>query len=112
MSKPDYRSADAEVYRHLYKTSAWRKGRLIFLAQHPLCKRCLDAKRMSRATVVHHTVPHKGDPAIFFNQSLWEPICKPCHDRDAQAEERRGYSKAIDASGWPTDPRHVANRAR
>lgn len=110
MAKPDYRSTEAAAYRKLYKSSAWLKGRLVFLAQNPLCKRCFDAKRTTPATVVHHVKPHKGDLTLFFDWRNWEPICAPCHDIDAQGEEARGFSKAIGADGWPSDARHPSNR--
>jgi 5-methylcytosine-specific restriction endonuclease McrA len=106
----DHRSPEAQAYRHLYRSSAWRKGRLIFLAQHPLCERCKAKGRITAATVVNHIKPHKGDITLFFAWSNFEATCKPCHDRDIQSEERIGYSKAIGIDGWPTDNRHPANR--
>ena len=106
----DHRSAEARSWRHLYKSTAWRKGRLAFLAQHPLCERCEANGRVTAATVVNHRKPHKGDVTLFFDWLNWEPTCKPHHDADIQSEERRGYSTAIGVDGWPVDDRHPANR--
>lgn len=106
----DYRSPEALAYRHLYKSAAWRKGRLIFLRQHPLCQRCMAKGIVTAATVVNHVVPHKGNLQRFFDQGNWEAICAPHHDRDAQSEERRGYSTEVGLDGFPTDPKHPANR--
>lgn len=106
----DHRSAAAQAYRHLYKSTAWRKGRLAFLAQHPLCERCQVNKRVTTATVVNHRKPHKGDTALFFDWRNWEPACKHHHDADIQSEERRGFSTAVGLDGWPVDDRHPANR--
>ncbi len=106
---PDLRSPEAQAYRHLYHSTAWRKGRKVFLAQHPLCVRCEAQGRVTAANVVNHITPHKGDITLFFTWSNWEATCKPCHDRDIQSEERRGYSKQVGADGWPTDEKHPAN---
>lgn len=107
---PDYRSPEAIEWRKLYKSKAWRKGRLVFLAQHPLCERCQAKGRITAASVVNHRKPHKGDEVLFFSQANWEALCKPHHDADVQQEERRGYSTEIGLDGFPTDPRHPANR--
>lgn len=107
---PDRRSPEAQAYRHLYKTPAWRNGRRAFLMQNPLCERCRENHRITPATVVNHRKPHKGDTALFFDWRNWEAVCKPHHDSAIQSEERMGYSKAIGADGWPTDGRHPANR--
>lgn len=105
----DYRSPDAIAYRPLYKSKAWRNGRLVFLAQHPLCARCEAEGRITPATVVNHVKPHKGNVALFYDWNNWEAVCKPHHDRDIQSEERTGFSKAIGLDGWPTDARHPAS---
>ena len=65
--------------------SAWRTARAAFLQAHPLCSHpgC-----RARATVVHHSVPHRGDMTIFWDRTLWQPLCQPHHDRDAQRLER------------------------
>jgi 5-methylcytosine-specific restriction protein A len=64
------------------------------------------------ATVVNHRKPHKGDRSLFFDAGNHESTCKPCHDGPIQSEERRGFARDIGADGWPTDPRHAANRTR
>lgn len=106
----DHRSAAAQAYRHLYKTSAWRNGRLAFLAQNPLCTRCKANGRTTAATVVNHIKPHKGDLALFFSWENWEPVCKPHHDGLIQSDEKTGYLKGSDAQGRPRDPQHPWNR--
>src|SRR5215831_5455304 len=44
-----------------YKTARWRRLRKFQLMQHPLCKFCLQRGIVTRANVVDHVVPHKGD---------------------------------------------------
>lgn len=107
----DRRSAEAQIYRNLYHSKAWRRGRLVFLAQHPLCERCMAQGRVTAATVVNHRKPHKGDVALFFAWEGWQPLCKPCHDGPTQQIERRGYSTEVGRDGFPLDPMHPANRA-
>lgn len=96
-------------WRALYKTARWQQVRQAQLTLHALCQRCLLKGKTVRAEVVHHTTQHRGDPVLFFN-GPFESLCKPCHDSDAQQQERRGYGLAIGADGWPTDPKHPANR--
>lgn len=87
----------------------WRKTRLTFLAQHPLCCRCEEEGRVEPATVVNHRIPHKGDQRLFWDRSNWEAVCKPHHDRDIQRDEARGYRVGVDAAGRPVDPGHPWN---
>nr|WP_075214458.1 HNH endonuclease [Mongoliimonas terrestris] len=66
-------------------TSKWETARAGFLAKHPKCFRCNDP-----ATVVHHSVPHRGDKALFWDRSLWRPACRACHDGPLQSIEKGG----------------------
>ena len=106
---PDQRSKKAQVYRRWYKTARWQKRRAAQIEAHPLCYRCQNEGRVEPATVANHKAPHKGDEHLFWHGEL-ESVCKRHHDSDIQSEERRGYSKAVGADGWPTDDRHPANR--
>jgi len=58
----------------------WRTARAAYLAKHPLCVSCLAADRTAPATVVDHVVPHKGNTTLFWDQSNWQSLCRPCHD--------------------------------
>jgi 5-methylcytosine-specific restriction protein A len=88
----------------------WRKLSKAYLARHPHCAMCARAGRLVPATVVDHIVPHKLDSVLFWDQLNWQSLCAPCHNGPKQSAERRGYSRTVDASGWPADPRHPANR--
>lgn len=95
--------------------SRWRKARRIFLQRHPLCCMCEQVGRLTPATVVDHITPHKlgdalqsGNPeaiskaqALFWDQSNWQPLCKPCHDGDKQQLERTGRLRGCGVDGWP-----------
>jgi hypothetical protein len=45
------------------------------------------------ATEVHHTIAHHGNPAIFWDKTLWESRCKPHYSsatmRELNARRRR-----------------------
>ncbi|MGX5650198.1 HNH endonuclease [Hydrogenophaga borbori] len=75
---------------------AWQQAREQHLRQHPLCVMC-DAKgRTTRATVVDHKTPHRGDKVLFWDRANWQSLCAPCHDgekkRQEAAEAARGAS--------------------
>ncbi len=89
----------------------WRRARVAFLVRHPLCLMCKAAGHLATASVVDHIVPHKGDRKLFWDGKNWQALCASCHNGAKQAEERRGYRGTVGADGWPTDPRHPANRA-
>ena len=107
----DQRSEEARAWRKLYASTAWRKGRVVFLRQHPLCERCQTSGRVTAATVVNHRKPHKGDLALFFSVENWSALCKAHHDASVQFEEVNGFSKDVDEDGWPTDRNHPANKS-
>jgi 5-methylcytosine-specific restriction protein A len=82
----------------------------VFLLAHPLCCMCEQQGRIEPATVVDHITPHKGDAVLFWDEANWQALCKVHHDSSKQREESRGYSGAMDETGWPIDLRHPANR--
>jgi 5-methylcytosine-specific restriction protein A len=88
---------------------AWKKRRALQLKLHPLCAYCEQRGIVTPATVAHHAEPHKGKWNDFRLGRL-ESLCKDCHDRLAQREEHDGFRSDIGPDGWPTDPRHRANR--
>ena len=104
------RSEQAQAWRKLYGTKAWRKGRLVFLQQHPLCERCQAQGRTVAATVVNHRKPHKGDLVLFHDWANWSAVCGPCHDRAIQSEEKSGWIKGS-VNGRPKDPNHPWNKS-
>lgn len=115
----DQRSPEAATYRKLYSTAEWRNARASQLQAHPLCERCAAADFIVAATVVNHRRAHKGDRHLFFDPTNHQSVCAPCHDQAIQSDERTGVATAkvgyrgdVGADGWPTDPRHRANRPR
>lgn len=75
---------------------AWRAARAAFLRANPLCQ-CADCDALGRllpASVVDHIRPHKGDKRLFWDQSNWQALSKPCHDRKT-ARHDGGFGRAV-----------------
>ena len=68
-------------------SAAWQKARIGFLKSHPLCVHHERRGQVAEATVVDHTIPHRGDKALFWDHGNWQPLCKPCHDRKTATED-------------------------
>lgn len=67
--------------------SRWRKASKAFLASHPLCEECLKHGRYTKATVVDHIKPHRGDSELFWDESNWPALCKRCHNKKTGQED-------------------------
>jgi 5-methylcytosine-specific restriction protein A len=66
----------------------WRRARAAYLTRHPLCAACRSLGRVVAATVVDHSVPHRGDTGLFWDEGNWQGLCKPCHDAKTAREGR------------------------
>lgn len=67
----------------------WQKARAAFLADNPLCVMCSQPDRPVAATVVDHIKPHKGNDALFWDESNWQALCSRCHSSTKQRIERK-----------------------
>lgn len=105
----DKKRARAFPWRNWYRTKRWRLKRRDHLTRVPWCEPCKRAKRSRPAKVCDHKVPHRGDPLKFWHGEL-ESQCETCHNLAKQREEHEGFTREIDADGWPTDARHPFNR--
>lgn len=65
----------------------WRKERLDYLADNPLCVECKDAGEIVAATVVDHIIPHKGDQKLFWRRSNWQGLCEMHHNSKTARED-------------------------
>jgi Restriction endonuclease len=68
--------------------SRWRTARNKFLKANPLCVKCKEEGKLTKATVVDHIKPHRGDKNLFWDESNWQPLCKSCHDTKTMTEDR------------------------
>jgi 5-methylcytosine-specific restriction endonuclease McrA len=93
-----------EVHRW-YGTASWQRRRRHQLMVEPLCRLCLEAGRVTPATVCDHVVPHRGDFTAFRLGEL-RSLCAECHNRlDANNAPR----PPVREDGTPSDPRHPWN---
>jgi len=67
----------------------WRRASKLYLAEHPLCALCAkETPPVIRAAVlVDHIIPHRGDYALFWDESNWQSSCKECHDIKTAKED-------------------------
>ncbi|HHW13486.1 MAG TPA: HNH endonuclease [Firmicutes bacterium] len=57
----------------------WEKVRQMKLAHDPLCERCLQAGRVTPATMVHHVRPIRQGGEVLDMANLLS-VCRRCHD--------------------------------
>jgi 5-methylcytosine-specific restriction endonuclease McrA len=103
--------ANERPWREWYQLEIWRRRRRLQLREFPLCAMCLERGVTTPATVADHVESHGGDWNKFRLGRL-QSLCKPCHDRGKRLLEIDGCVQDIDHDGWPTDPRHPANKQR
>lgn len=75
--------------------SRWRKYRLMFLAEHPLCAECERQGIVTAASDVDHIQPVNGpgDP-LFWESSNHQALCHECHSKKT-AKENGGFGNAV-----------------
>lgn len=74
--------------------SRWQKARIGWLHSHPLCAHCEAAGLTVAANEVDHITPHKGDMQLFWDNTNWQSLCKPCHSAKTVKEDG-GFGRAI-----------------
>lgn len=87
--------------------ATWRRLRAAHLAQHPLCRFCEQAGRVTLATVVDHIDPFKGrdDPRRLDPKNL-ASLCATHHNSTKQRVDKGGALVGNDRAGVPLDPKH------
>lgn len=67
----------------------WDRAAKAFLKLNSVCRRpgC-----NAPATVVDHIEPHRGNRALFWNRTNWQPLCTSCHARWKQAIDLRALA--------------------
>lgn len=84
----------------------WQKYRERYLREHPLCVMHQQQGRAVVSEVVDHIVPHKGDHKLFWDPKNHQALCKQCHDRHKQRQEKSGAVIGCGLDGVPIDPGH------
>ena len=81
-----------QPWRGWYKTARWESLRqAAFLRDRWTCQRsgelCIGKGQEPNAPVANHTIPHRGDPALFWSLDNIETVSKRVHDSLIKAEE-------------------------
>lgn len=61
----------------------WKRRSKRFLREHPFCA----CGCGGWAEVVDHIKPHKGDPALFWDEGNWQSLTKRHHDQKTARED-------------------------
>ncbi|ADL50540.1 HNH endonuclease [Clostridium cellulovorans] len=80
-------------FKHLYNTSRWKKLRLQFLQEQPLCVECKSKGVIKAATDLDHIQAHKGDEELFWNINNLQALCHSCHSRKTARDDGRWGKK-------------------
>lgn len=75
------------TYNKKIYNKRWEKFSKAYLQAHPLCVECMKQGKYTKATVVDHIIPHRGNQKLFWDQSNMQPLCKRCHDRKTLTED-------------------------
>lgn len=81
------------TYKYLYNSTRWKKLRIKFLKENPLCEECKRHGVVTAAEVVDHIIPHKGNKELFWDEDNLQSLCKECHDRKTAKEDGRWGEK-------------------
>ena len=69
----------------VYNTDRWRKLRLNYLSQHPLCEECLKKGIIKSAQDIHHVISFMTTDdmcereRLAFDSSNLQALCRDCH---------------------------------
>lgn len=92
--KPRHQRRVSEDYHAWYTLPVWtRRLRPQQLVMEPFCRVCArmypagDPRSRTRATVVDHIVPHRGDWSLFVDPSNLQSLCKHHHDQKTAREQ-------------------------
>lgn len=95
--------AHARGYDH-----RWRRASKSFLANNPFCVICAARPYPLSvipvpATVVDHVKPHRGDKELFWDETNWQALCTPCHNRKTARESRDARIDAMELESCRTN---------
>lgn len=76
------------IHKNIYNTTRWRKDRLSYLTEHPLCERCATKGLIIPATLIHHKTEIStgtNDEAmkdLAFDPNNLQALCINCHKEE------------------------------
>lgn len=72
--------------RRWYRTSRWFALRARVLRRQRWCPLCEVDDLQTKTTDCDHIVPHRGDPALFWDETNLQGLCKRHHAQKSGAE--------------------------
>ena len=67
-------------------SSRWRRYRILFIREHPLCRECQAEGKLTPTFAIDHIIPHRGDYELFWDEDNHQPLCEHHHN----SKTRRG----------------------
>ncbi|WP_306150632.1 HNH endonuclease [Roseovarius sp. MMSF_3281] len=91
----DRQRSQAQPWRKWYYTKRWRdlKAKIHARDGYICCQTGVllsGRKHAPDSPVLDHKVPHRGDPALFWDETNLQTVSKQWHDSVKQSMERRG----------------------
>jgi 5-methylcytosine-specific restriction protein A len=84
-NKRNEHTTPRELRQKYYNTTEWKKLRLLYLKEHPLCEECLNEGRVTTAEDIHHkNSPFKNGECnknLFLDYNNLMALCKLCHNK-------------------------------
>ena len=62
-----------------YSSARWMRLRAVFLAENPVCVKCLEGDRITPATIAHHRQERLACPRLALDPSNLVALCASCH---------------------------------
>lgn len=86
---------ETQHWRAWYKTARWQKLRQrVLIRDNYTCQRtgtlCIGKHPAPNSPVADHRIPHRGDPALFWDINNIETVSKEYHDSLKQRAEKSG----------------------
>ena len=95
--RPQHKRRVSAEYHGMYNLPIWTdKLRPEQLLREPFCRECARQGIRTRATVVDHIRPHRGNWELFTDPANHQSLCKYHHDRKTaleQAQDRREFGR-------------------
>lgn len=76
------------LWRKFYDSPRWRAMAEKKRQETPNCEIC-----GAPATEIHHLIPHRGDPELFFDYGNLQALCHRCHTEQTKREARERRQK-------------------
>ena len=87
--RPQHKRRVSADYHSWYSTPTWQRLRAEHLLVEPFCRECARSGIRTRATIVDHIRPHRGDWRLFTDTTNYQSLCKFHHDQKTMREQQQ-----------------------